>query len=373
MMTHDDDDDVDGAGWRGEEEEQRAFLILGQSSSGKSTICRWLVRHSNKRHKTVVCNDNTASKAFPRVRWEDLDKLSHTAVVFEDLIAPTTLQAKQLQAMLSWNIHHRACSPLYLLGHSIYKNSLHPLLAHMTHVIVTCRESSLNSLVGVLTFYKFELEEKMRLKKMFQECLEPFSYLCLNVQTRHVEMGKVPASEVRLLTGGRGGGGLSGGPADSDTRTPAQIKAAMAARRFLAILPRPVVAQALFDLVFFRLPAKVVCPSTLTVSLTDATTRRTVRISLIDYFHMLSSESDQIPAADETLSRFHAYVLKLGICLPRCFVKNMSIPCTEPTPSPPPPAANRRVPRTPSNSFSLGSRPTPHRPRLVIDGASAGE
>jgi hypothetical protein len=301
---------------------QKAYLILGRSGTGKSVIAAHLAK-TNKRAKTVVINDTTGSRTFPHVRWEDAEKLHDVQVIFEDLVALNRSQSKTVQTFLSWHIHHRRCNPLFLCAHSVFRNAIFHLLHQLTHVIFTCNETSLNSLMATLAAYKYEPSEKQDIKKMLQDaCAEPYSYLCLDVQRRQAEIGKVPVSRVET-------GDADAAASALDAKTPAQIKAAAAAKRFLAILAEPVLCLAIHDIVFPKIPAAVVDCGTLAVTLyrQDASRgkpkhkKRLVpcHFSLIDYYHTLTQPDKDV---SDDLAQFHRYILNLNVCLPQSFVKN---------------------------------------------------
>jgi hypothetical protein len=299
---------------------QKAFLILGRSGTGKSVIAAHLAK-MNKGKKTVVINDTTGSRTFPHVRWEDAEKLNNVQVIFEDLVALTRSQSKTVQTFLSWHIHHRRCNYIFLCAHSVFRNAIFHLLHQLTHVIFTCNETSLNSLMAVLASFKYEPSEKHDIKKMMQDAsAEPYSYLCLDLQRRQAEIGKVPRTEP---TEGDGGG------SSLDAKTPAQITAAAAAKRFLSILNEPVLCLAIHDMVFPKIPAAVVDPNTLAVTLyrQDRSRGKTkhkkrlapVRFSLVDYYHTLVQPDMSV---SDDLAQFHSYILNLNVCLPHSFVKN---------------------------------------------------
>ena len=94
-------------------QQQRAFLIIGRSGSGKSFLVNKLVKKF--RNKFVVVNDATGKSCFNSVDFSETSKLAKVGVIFEDLIDISKKQIGIIKKCLNYANHHRQVSKIKLL------------------------------------------------------------------------------------------------------------------------------------------------------------------------------------------------------------------------------------------------------------------
>ena len=182
---------------------------------------------------------------------------------------------------------------------------MHGLLLYFTKVIVAVGSANMASLKDLLTYYRFDPDEKKRMEDAFTRCTEKYRHFELDVRARAFKF-------------------ISAGAANGDNEDPEAAKkksleeqsaeARRSAARFLGILEHPEKCLALFDLIYCKLSPESVKPTDLTLTWNGE------KWSLIDYIYALTCRGFE---PDARLYKLHRHLRsRKGVSLPVCYVLN---------------------------------------------------
>ena len=254
---------------------------------------------------------NSASRDFNHepVSWEDLNSLSDCAVIADDLMDLSKKNFSHLQKLVNYTARHHRVSPVVLIVHSVTKNNLFSLVKHMDEFWFTLDKQNAPSLATVCDILLFEKVVKSSFVSRFLAEPGEFGIFVLSAQKRTLE--RLPGS---------GGGGDVTSVGDVG-RVPCGDPLAPYRRTAEAFLPHfcadPARTLVIFNYIIEKLPLSAVDPATLTIKLARRESGVALKLSLLDYLVMLTSEAR--PTGN--LVALHRYVTKHAD-LPLCFVRN---------------------------------------------------
>ena len=288
-----------------------AYLIIGKSESGKSTLARKLASQGGKR--VVVVND-TVSREEEGVEywpWEKLETAHGVAIIIEDLVGTTERQFKQISHALNVKKHHGGCS-LYIICHSLVKTNVTGLLTFFDFLIFTSARTNVANIKAACTFFKIPPSTREKHLTLFgKESKDPYAYYILDL--KDFSFLKGGCVETSHPPGGR------------DTPTSAAAVASLADYRksaeiLFGQLPNSKRCLAIFEIILGRLDylGDSISPSDLMIRLQTKDSQKEKRFSLVDYVFSLV-ELDP-PASD--IVRLHAFLKSKNIFYPRCLIKN---------------------------------------------------
>ena len=280
-------------------EEPRNFCIVGPSGSGKSFCSLALARIFSPR-KTVVVNGS--ADGFPdgeEATFEDLpSELSRVCYVLEDV---QNLEKKDREAVFRLlNVTSRQLdSEVHVITHSIWNTGVFSLLPFFTHVVFTSEKINLRQLSQLLKHYLYP--DKKTIERIFLG-LKKRQYLVLRPRELTFEVANSD------MAGGRGSHEEKFG-VSKDTLL-----------RYLSHLPDGEAYPSLIDFVLEIVTPGAVRTRDLSVELVTAR-RGKVRISLLDYLHVLNT-AGAVPPRDVRL--LHDYIRRKA-CFPSVLVKNRAL------------------------------------------------
>lgn len=320
-------------------------LIIGQSFSGKSNLCRQLVKEFKKYRRPVYClNDETRNCPYKRVEWTNVDQLERCGIVVEDVVGLNQRKFEILSHLLSWSCHHKSISPCYVIAHAIQKTNVFGLLPYFGIIYLSCCPSNVASFKRLLSYFSFTTDEKEAYIKKLNNCKRRFAHFRITVKTRKIELVRYPYQSPMEAAANSDSDSdnhnSNGGNIDRLGKTMDRIKkkraakrrdaiAAASAKRFLSVgtvlkdKDKADVAGAIWDLIFDSLPKDKINPHNLTITLKKNNVGRSntvVVISIIDYICSLLRE-DHEPS--KIIVQFHRFVSETKqIKIPQVFILN---------------------------------------------------
>jgi GTPase SAR1 family protein len=306
-----------------EEPEHTACLLVGRSSTGKSSLVRTILKQFKDFSKPcyIVNDRNRKTSKFVRISFPQLldPDLHHATVVVEDIVNATPAQFRILAEVLNVGVHHRRLSPTICVTHSVIKQNIHALLPFFTRIYFSGCKSSIPSLRNVLQHFGFQKEEKEFHVRNLIANKTPWSHYVLHVDQLVIEKVQYPFEE---------------GSDDEEDGKKGKKKKKMHvsarealtqknALRYFSVLKNSKEAMACWDLIYCKLEKRNIDPHSLEITLqTKGGKRAPVTISLISYVAALVDTDGKVPASHE-IAKFHQYCqTEKAIKLPSVFVLN---------------------------------------------------
>ena len=280
------------------------FLVIGQSTSGKTTLASKILRSQTR--PVVVVNDKTDEmRSWKKAEWKEVSSLENVAVLVEDVMRCTDVQLAVLAKLVKFQCHHRNVGPVIMVAHTFQHNRMGPVLECATHLIFTTSAVTLRSVVAAADYYKFDSTEKNDMKQKFLSTAKKYGYFVMDLQKRTFVEGEEDDFS-RLLGGG-------GGP----TSAVAGAKSGIDVSRYLAHVRNPEKARLVYDIITKSLPVGTI-DDHFTVKMHKKKSGEAVEVNLIDFLDCLMSEKARPSAA---YRHFFGYVRKLAN-FPSCLVEN---------------------------------------------------
>jgi GTPase SAR1 family protein len=310
-----------------------AVLIIGRSDSGKTVLSRALIREFSSREEDVVeedaapadekklveekvyaLNDRSSHCPYEKIGWNQALEIRNASVIVEDVIGATRSQFAILQEMINYRQHHRGVNCVIVIAHTATSNNIFGLISNFHYIFFAAMNSSLDSLRKVLNKIGFrKREEHEQYENMIKNCAEKFCHLRIDVERHEGGLTRVGQRESLLRKR------MSEMKREGEKH---DIRAN--ANKYLEDLAHAKKALLLFDHIYPKLPRGSVDPNFLIVSLRTHNRGAKIRLSLVDYLAALTDDdpSSAASSADPILIKFHAYLQKRGVFLPRTYVLN---------------------------------------------------
>ena len=177
---------------------------------------------------------------------------------------------------------------------------IYQLLPYFHKIIVTAAYTNVKSVASLLTYFRFDKEEKLAYLAAFKENKQKYAHWCMDVNKRTVVLlANCEEPNMNSLID------VSG----------ADDKSLMLS--MLGELEHSGKATAVFNLIFRHLKKRVNTDD-FTVKLKSAKTGKDVTVSLVEYLDSLTTTKG---TRDKTLIQFHKYLSKF-VHIPSCFVLN---------------------------------------------------
>lgn len=305
------------------EPELSAFLLIGRSKSGKSSLLRSLLKPFQKQYnkKVFLLNDRSRRKNrqnnYTAIEWSEIGKISDCILVVEDIVRASKVQIDLLSETLNHGCHHRRINPLVCVSHSLTGQGIWALVKFFTRVYISAVPGNLESLDYILNKHGFTKEQRTFHAQNLVNNKQPYAHFLYDIDNRSIKKVQYQLEPPDSLEEDEEGGTKKRKRMTLSARDQmAQAKA----QRYLSVLRNPTQALACFDLLYAKLDKKSVSPQTLDVSLHQKGDRQPVTVSLISYLACLTDP--KVPASREVW-KFHKYCVTLrGIRLPDCYILN---------------------------------------------------
>jgi hypothetical protein len=238
------------------------------------------------------------------VDWDGLATLEDTSLLADDMFKLTETQYAKMTYLLSYRARHHNVDPVVLVCHSVLKNNVFGLLTHLTHVLFTFHKGNARSLGKVCSEFLFTRQQRNAMVETFLATKEKYGHYVLDVEARTFVRGDhVPPPP-------------SAGPAYSAAAAAAECR--KTAEAYLPLFcSEPKRAISIFEFIVAKIPIASLRPDDLSLALRRKESGVEIRLSLIDYLHVLCSQEK--PSGDQ--AALHRYLARY-VQLPRCFIKN---------------------------------------------------
>jgi hypothetical protein len=306
-----------------EDPEHATILIVGRSSTGKSSLVRsLLLEFDNWNRTTAVLNDRTFKTKYYHVTWPEALTLTHHALVVEDVVGATPAQFRILAEILSYKVHHDKLNPTLVVTHSVFRTNLFSLLSYFVKIFVTANAANYASFCRLLSYFGYSEAEQRFHQANFKNCKDSLgTHWLINTETREISKVKYPFVPPPLVKNDRSGRRKV--PKETAAAASARELATMAkAERFLSAFQHHKEAIVLFEILYNHLKKSTVNQKTLEITLASGSPDgEPVKISLVEYIGSLVDAEQKEPISRDSW-RFHRYALAKGVKYPHQLILN---------------------------------------------------
>jgi hypothetical protein len=279
--------------------------LQGASGSGKSTTCQHIFR--GLKGVRVLNEKEGEETGYLPVTWDGLEGLENCSLLADDMMKLKDTNYAKLEYLLSYTARHKNVSPVVVVAHTLLKNNVFGLIAHVDQIWFTFSKCNVQSLGIVCTEFKFSRAQRTAMVDTLLDTRETYGYYVLDVEHRTFLRGETTDSSR---------------PKQQQQQDKSPTEAAAAIRKTAEVyVPlfccEPKKSLLICEYIAARIPLGCLNSDDLTLSLRRTVSGEEVRLSLLDYLHSLNSTEK--PSGD--ISALHRYISKY-VELPRCFVSN---------------------------------------------------
>jgi GTPase SAR1 family protein len=286
------------------------IIYVGTSGSGKTMHMLKYVKSNYKRCRKYVLNDtsNLAKKfkSFEAVDWDfEFAKIRNSVLICEDLICLSSKQLLLLATFVNVLRRHQD-NTCVLITHALRGNNLYSLVQHMNFFVFLSGRANISNFNVVCTIFKIPEDIQARGQDFFLHPPGKYYSLILNTETFELTITDPYYNKVS-------------GPNNKEVNMSSSVQKSQMLDQIQNVLkPFPNGAQ-LFAFASFlvnNLPPQYINPDLSVKGI--GKNRKSVRVSLIDYINVVSSESSPMSKA---MLGLHSFLLS-KLTIPHLFIKN---------------------------------------------------